>query len=145
MAIVCAEYYLNIYCGEDIAAADFPRYEMRAENLIAQYTGYGYERALAELTGKGLMKAAQRLTELYSNAICAQIEYFILNGISVASEGLSGASYTLGKISVSNGAAGGATGARSMICPAAVGYLERTGLLYRGIACASDHGGGWLI
>lgn len=124
MAIVTYEYYNNTYYGEPIAQAAFPRYELRAEELIASITrGADYD---------SLPSAFQTA---YKKAICAQVEYYVLQGINVATEGgNSGGSYTIGKISVGRGGSGSsaaASGGYSMIAPAARGYLEQTGLLSR--------------
>lgn len=125
MAIVTYEYYNNTYYGEPIAQAAFPRYELRAEELIASITrGADYD---------SLPSAFQTA---YKKAICAQVEYYVLQGINVATEGAStgDASYTIGKISVGRGGSGSsaaASGGYSMIAPAARGYLEQTGLLSR--------------
>lgn len=125
MAIVTYEYYNNTYYGEPIAQAAFPRYELRAEELIASIT-----------RGADFDSLPSAFQTAYKKAICAQVEYYVLQGINVATEGAStgDASYTIGKISVGRGGSGSsaaASGGYSMIAPAARGYLEQTGLLSR--------------
>lgn len=125
MAIVTYEYYNNTYYGEPIAKAAFPRYELRAEELIASIT-----------RGADHDSLPSAFQTAYKKAICAQVEYYVLQGINVATEGAStgDASYTIGKISVGRGGSGSsaaASGGYSMIAPAARGYLEQTGLLSR--------------
>ena len=136
MAIVTYQYYTNTYLGEPIAQTAFPRYEARAEDLIYSITrGAAYD---------ALPAAFQ---ELYKKAICAQVEYFVLNGISVATEGNSGGpSYTLGKISVGSGAAGSGkanSAGVTMIAPSVRALLEQTGLLSRHVDTIGDLGGWW--
>lgn len=135
-AIVTYQYYTNTYLGEPIAQTAFPRYEARAEDLIYSITrGAAYDTLPAAFQ------------ELYKKAICAQVEYFVLNGISVATEGNSGGpSYTLGKISVGSGAAGsGKTNSAgvTMIAPSVRALLEQTGLLSRHVDTIGDLGGWW--
>ena len=125
MAIVDYTYYTDTYLGEPIAETAFPRYEARAEDLIAQIT-----------RGADFDSLPSAFQTLYQKAICAQVEYFVLQGISVATEGANtgDTSYTIGKISVGRGGSGSsaaASGGYSMIAPAARGYLEQTGLLSR--------------
>lgn len=144
MAIVTIDYYNSTYYGEPVAAADFPRYDARAEAIIGQLTRGRYASFLAELTEKGLTTAAEQLTQNYKSAICAQIEYYQLNGIATASGGLADSSYTIGKISVSSGGGNSDnTGVYTMVCPAARMYLEQTGLLYGAVPVVSDTGRGW--
>lgn len=135
-AIVTYQYYTNTYLGEPIAQTAFPRYEARAEDLIYSITrGADFETLPAAFQ------------ELYKKAICAQIEYFVLNGISVATEGNSGGpSYTLGKISVGSGAAGSGkanSAGVTMIAPGVRALLEQTGLLSRHVDTVGDLGGWW--
>lgn len=119
MAIVSYEYYTTSYLGESVSEADFPRYDLRAESIIQNIT-------------KGATKHFEQMPEdiqdAVKNAICAQIEYFSLYGVDVAVSGRTGGGFTVGKVSVTNGAQV-KTGASSMVCPAALAYLEQTGLL----------------
>lgn len=119
MTIVSYEFYTTSYMGEPIPAEEFPRYDLRAENIIQQIT-HG--------ATKEFEKMPEAIQECVKNAICAQIEYFGLYGIDVAVSGRMGGGFTVGKVSVTNGAQV-KTGASSMVCPAAIAWLEQTGLL----------------
>lgn len=119
MAIVSYEYYTTSYMGEPISSEDFPRYDLRAESIIQQIT---------KGATKGFENFPEDIKEAIQNAICAQIEYFNIYGLDVAISGRTGGGFTVGKVSVTNGAQV-KTGASSIICPAAIGYLEQTGLL----------------
>ena len=122
MALVTIEYYQGTFLGEPIAAVDFPRYELRAEELIL---------GLIRSTEAEVATLSEALQTAVKKAICAQIEYFQEYGIGVAVYGKeAGGGFTVGKVSVNNGSStAAASGARSMIAPAAYVYLEQTGLL----------------
>lgn len=126
MALVTLEYYQDTFLGESIAEDDFPRYELRAEELILGLINKTEEEAEA------LEEDLPAWLTAIRKAICAQIEYFLEYGISVAVYGKeAGGGFTVGRVSVHEGSssAGAATGARSMIAPAVYVYLEQTGLL----------------
>ena len=124
MAIVSYEYYTNTYLGESVAQTDFPRYDSRAEMVIRNITKGATDR---------FNDMAQEVQEAVKNAICAQIEYFNIYGVEVAVTGRTGGSFTVGKVSVSNGNEV-KTGASSMVCPLALAFLEQTGLLNPAVA-----------
>ena len=120
MAIVTENYYKNTYLGEPIATADFPRAEARAERLITQITH-----------GRAANYAALPLfqQEAIQEAICAQIEYYAINGVEISISGKTADGWTVGKVRVDKGSGASATGAVSMVCPSAIAALEQTGLL----------------
>lgn len=122
MALVTIEYYQGTFLGEPIAAVDFPRYELRAEELIL---------GLIRSTEAKVATFNEELQTAVKKAICAQIEYFQEYGIGVAVYGKeAGGGFTVGKVSVNNGSStAAASGARSMIAPAVYVYLEQIGLL----------------
>lgn len=119
MAIVSYEYYTTEYLGESVKQADFPRYDKRAESIIRNIT-------------KGATDHFENMTPqtqtAIKDAICAQIDYFWEYGLEVAMTGNQGGGFTVGKVSVTNGA-GVKTGAPSTVCPLVIEYLEQTGLL----------------
>lgn len=140
MAIACYEYYMIEYCGEPIAEAAFPRYAARAEEAIFVIT-----------RGADFCALPDAIKDIYRKAVCAQIEYYALQGINVATEGKeggSGNSYTIGKISVSgqNGSSRQSEGPRAYmaIAPKARDLLEMTGLLGRHVQTVSDGVWGWM-
>lgn len=137
MAICCYEYYMIDYCGEPIAEAVFPRYAARAEEAIFVIT-----------RGADFCALPDAIKDIYRKAVCAQIEYYALQGIGVATEGgESGGSYTIGKITVSGGTSGSArkgSPAYLAIAPKARDLLEMTGLLGRHVQTVSDGVWGWM-
>lgn len=120
MAIVDYSYYSDTYLGEPIAVSDFPRAELRAERLISQIT---HGRAANYAALPAFQQSAIR------DAICAQVEYYALNGVDISISGETSSGWTVGKVRVDGGNKNKATGAVSMVCPSAFAALEQTGLL----------------
>lgn len=107
--------------GLSVATADFPQYEAWAERMISQITR-------GKVTETTFPQFPTLIQTAYQNAICAQISYFSVYGLDSAIAGLSSSGFTVGKVSV-NADARFPVGKQSMICPAAISYLEQTGLL----------------
>lgn len=120
MAIVNYTYYTTVYMGEAIAETDFPKAEKKAERLITQIT---HGRAADYDALPTVLQTAIK------DAICAQVEYYGLMGIDVSIAGEMSSGWTVGKVRVDGGNSNKATGAVSMVCPAAIAALEQTGLL----------------
>lgn len=120
MAIVNYAYYAETYMGETVAESDFPRLEARAERVVSQIT-HGRAANYAALPAV--------MQEAVKTGICAQIEYYAVMGEDVAITGEMSNGWTVGKVHVNGSARASATGAASMVCPAAIAALEQTGLL----------------
>lgn len=140
MALVTLEYYQDTFLGEPVAAADFPRFELRAQELIL---------GLIRQTEGQVAELSEALQTAVKKAICAQVEYFQEYGIGVAVYGKeAGGGFTVGKVSVNNsGSTAAASGARSMIAPAVYVYLEQTGLLNPAVDTAGmppQYWGWWM-
>ena len=131
MAVVSFEYYTNEYLGETIAESEFPRLELRSEDLVL---------GLINKTAEQVASFADAIQTAIKKAICAEIEYLNEYGTGVAVYGKeAGGGFTVGKVSVNNGSASaGASGAKSMIAPAVYVYLERTGLLNPSVDTAPE-------
>ena len=131
MGLVNLAYYTDVYLGEPIPETDFPRYELRAEDLILGLIGSGAARIATydEDTQTAVRKA-----------ICCQIEYLYEYGLGVAVYGKeAGGGFTVGKVSVNNGSVTkAAAGAASMIAPGVYVYLERTGLINPAVDTAPE-------
>ena len=71
----------------------------------------------------------------YKKAVCAEAEYIAnCGGTSDINEGNSAASFSLGKFSYSSGSSGGSSaGISDKASDLAVMYLDKAGLLYRGL------------
>lgn len=136
MPYVDAEYYLTTYYGNPVTpATDFPKYEARAEEVIDALTRYRVQQ-------QGLENLPSNLQTLVKNAVCAQISYFVEEGISTAISGQSTAGFTVGKVSVSGKDSKG-SGASSIVAPAAIMLLEQTGLMQAAVS-VFDNGWGWF-
>lgn len=121
MPYVTQDYYTGTYYGEAVPADQWDRYYARAAAAIDQITRYRVATAGLDSFPAAVQMAVQ-------TAVCAQIEYYVDNGIDTAQSGVSAKSYTLGRIHVSGGS-GNKTGSYTMISPAAFAALEQTGLL----------------
>lgn len=122
--VVTEEYYTQVYMGEAVDTAAFPRFEKRAEELVNVIT----KGAL-----KGFDSLHESTQESVKNAICAQIEFYSLQGIETAVIGAdTSQGFTVGKVTIQKGSGIGAkalTAAQSMTAPMCIAYLESTGLL----------------
>ena len=128
MAYVTLDYYKNTYYGDLVPDDQFDKYEAAAEGLINAAMRYKVDESNFD-TLKDVFKTAIK------NAICAQMEYYGSVGIEASSLGVSGTSFTVGKVSVNRDSNEAAKGAALMtLAPAAKLYLEQTGLLNRDVA-----------
>lgn len=144
MAIVTYAYYKDTYLGETIAQTDFPRAEARAERIIAQIT---HGRATAETFAA--LPAFQQAA--ITDAICAQIEFYALNGVDVSISGETANGWSVGEVHVNGSGSKAATGAASMVCASTIAALEQTGLMNPQVPTLGDppiapwpYPGGWF-
>jgi hypothetical protein len=117
------QFYTNTYLGEPINESDFVRYETRAAEAVDSMTRY-------VVAQKGLVAFDDFTQQQFKKAVAAQAEFYTLEGIEVATQGVSQASFTVGKVSVEGSTP---NGANTLICAKACQLLEPTGLLYRGV------------
>lgn len=135
-ACVDYEFYSTVYLGEEADSTSFPALCARAADVVGAMTRWVDVSTMPEW-----------VQTLYKKAVCAQVDYFALNGLdSVA--GSFDRGWTVGKVSVS-GKSGSdivKTGAMAEhVSPLAIMYLEQTGLMGRAVAVAPDFLiGGWL-
>lgn len=118
--IVTEEYYNNTYIGEAVETTAFPRFNKRAEELVNHIT-HGHL--------KDFENFSDELKTSVQNSICAQIEFYALNGIEVSIIGDSAQGFTVGKVSMQKDTTKGVKASQSMIAPMCFAYLECTGLL----------------
>lgn len=131
MGVVDYEYYSTVYVGMEADAASFPALCARACDVVGAFTRWIDPATLTEPT----------LT-LYKKAVCAQVDYFAVNGFESVSGG-GDRGFTVGKVSVSgkSGSDLKATGAmHDHMSPLVVMYLEQTGLLNPAVPVV----GGWI-
>ena len=124
-AIVDYTFYSTEYMGSDAQQASFPALCARAEDVVGAMTKWKVNSANIE-------ELPALVQTLYKKAICAQIDALAINGTdSVTIKGGANVGFTVGKVSVNNGAhitASSGTLADA-ISPMALAYLEQTGLM----------------
>lgn len=126
---ITPEYYEKEYQGAD-AGDELKRYIKRASDAVDQVTGYA-------LAGKDFDNLPDFIREQVMKATAAQVEYYVVLG---GSEEVTAGTHDVGQVrigsfSYSGSSRGGSSSQAGVgrISPTAIGYLELTGLLYRGI------------
>ena len=141
MAIVDLAYYTTAYHGTEASDCDFPILEARAEDVIGAMTHW-------KVTADTIASLPVMIQALVKKAICAQVDYFALNGLdSVA--GSADRGFSVGKVSVSGKSGSDMIQRGAMaehISPMARMYLEQSGLMNPQVATGPDMPliGGWL-
>lgn len=125
MAYIDFAYYSKQYMGEPVEEAEFPRYLLRAEEIIDSVTRF-------EIKRNGLDVFDEFTREQIKTATAAQVEFYAIKGLEVATDGELPESFTVGKVSVTNGSAGGG-GRSKAVAKKVITALEQTGLLGRGV------------
>ena len=126
MGVVDFTFYTNVYGGTDVDNTSFPALCARASDVIGAVTHWVDDATIAKLPAL--------LQTLYKKAICAQIDFFALNGTDVVNES-GNAGFTVGKVTVhgKSNASGGKM--VDSISPLAISYLEQTGLMNPQVPC----------
>ena len=117
---VCFEYYNDIYLGQEADMASFPALCARAEDIV---------NAMVRWQDPSTYTPFQMT--LYKKAICAQIDYFAVNGFDSVAGGTD-RGFTVGKVSVSGKSGGDLVHKGAMsgnLSPLVVMYLEQSGLM----------------
>jgi hypothetical protein len=128
-AIVDFEYYSTVYMGTEADEASFPALCARAGDVIG---------AMIRWKDPETMTAFQ-LT-LYKKAVCAQVDYFAVNGLDSVAGGTD-KGFTVGKVSVSGKSGSDVVKKGAMsgnISPMVLMYLEQSGLMAPQVATAPD-------
>ena len=121
-AIVDFCWYQSVYMGSEADAASFPALNAHASRVIGAMTRW-------QVTPENIEQFPSLVQTLYKLAICSQIDYLAINGVDSISGG-DDVGFSVGKVRVdgkSKSSAGGAMSAS--ISPAAISYLEQTGLM----------------
>ena len=128
-AIVDFNYYSQVYMGTEADQASFPALNAHASRVIASMTRWQVD----ETTIDGFPSFIQTL---YRLAVCSQIDFLSANGIESIYDGEDTVGFSVGKVRVDGkkASAGGAMSAS--ISPAAISYLEQSGLMYPGVPVA---------
>ena len=121
-AIVDFCWYQSVYMGTEADAASFPALNAHASRVIGSMTRW-------QVTPENIEQFPSLVQTLYKLAICSQIDFLAINGLDSISGG-DDVGFSVGKVRVdgkSKSSAGGAMSAS--ISPAAISYLEQTGLM----------------
>lgn len=132
-AIVDYSYYSTVYMGTEADQASFPALCARAEDVVGAMTRW-------QVNAENIGELPELVRTLYKKAICAQVDYFAVNGTESA-VGETGRGWTVGKVSVSGKSGSDVVrkGALSgSISPMALAYLEQTGLMNPQVPTAPD-------
>ena len=125
-AIVDFCYYQSVYMGTEADTASFPALNAHASRVIASMTRW-------QVTPENFSELPSFIQTLYKLAICSQIDALAINGIDSLNSGEE-VGFTVGKVRVDGKAKASAGGAMSAsISPAAISYLEQSGLMNPGV------------
>lgn len=130
-AIVDYTFYSTVYMGTEADEASFPALCARACDVVGAMTRWIDPATLEE-----------PVLTLYKKAVCAEVDYFAINGFESVSGG-NDRGFTVGKVSVSgkSGSELKHEGAmKGHLSPMVVMYLEQTGLLNPAVPVV----GGWV-
>ena len=121
-AIVDYSYYTTVYQGNEADNTSFPALNAHASRMIAAMTRW-------QVTEENFSELPTLTQTQYRLAICSQIDFLSLNGMESIND-TGGGGFTVGKVTVHGKASSGAGGAMSAnISPAAVMYIEQSGLM----------------
>lgn len=128
MAYITYEQYQALYGTPPVSGPEFQMYAATASDIIDSITQH-------RIVEGGLSALPALVQTLVQKAAAAQLLYLTQNGLEAVISGQTGQGFTVGKVSVDGGNAGGLTAAQLMVCPMAKAYLEQTGLMERSVPC----------
>lgn len=133
--IVDYTYYVDTYKGGEVDETSFPALCAHASRMIGAMARWQVD--------EGNIDSFPSLTQtLYRLAVCSQIDFLGMNGLEsvVGGSGLD-SGFTVGKVTVHGQGKTGNGGVMSAdISPAAVLYLEQSGLMYPGVPVGGQVG-----
>lgn len=122
-AIVDYTYYTRTYMGSEADQASFPALNAHASRVIANMTRW-------RVNEETIDQLPSLVQTLYRLSVCSQIDFLAINGVDSLTDGESSVGFTVGKVRVDGRAKTSTGGAMSAsISPAAISYLEQTGLM----------------
>lgn len=131
--IVDYEYYFNVYKGSEATETSFPALYARAADVIGAMTRW-------QAVEPGFYSLPTMQQTLVKKAICAQVDFFAVNGLDSVAGG-SDRGFTVGKVSVSGKSGSELVRRGAMaenISPLVLMYLEQTGLMAPQVATGPD-------
>ena len=129
MGVVDYTYYSTVYLGKEADQASFPALCARAEDVI---------NSMCRWRDPATFNTIQ--TVLYKKAICAEVDYFAVNGLDSTAGGTD-RGFTVGKVSVSGKSGSDLKSMGAMaehLSPLVMMYLEQSGLLNPQVETAPD-------
>ena len=121
-AIVDFSYYRDVYMGTEADQASFPALYAHASRMIGAMARW-------QVNEENFTEFPTLVQTMYKLAICSQVDFLSVNGIDSVNDTGSGG-FTVGKVTVHGNSSSGKAGAMSAyISPAAIMYLEQSGLL----------------
>ena len=121
-AIVDYTFYSTVYQGTEADQTSFPALCANASRMIAAMARW-------QVSEENFPELPALTQTQYRLAICSQIDFLSLNGMESIND-TGGGGFTVGKVTVHGKASNGAGGVMSAnISPAAVLYLEQSGLM----------------
>ena len=122
-AIVDFAYYTGTDMGSEADETSFPALNAHAARVIGSMTRWQVDESNFD-------QLPSFIQTLYKLAICSQIDFLSINGVESISGGEESVGFSVGKVRVDGKAKASAGGAMSAsISPAAISYLEQTGLM----------------
>ena len=132
-AIVDFDFYTAVYMGQEADAASFPALCARASDVVGAMTRW-------QVDCDNIANLHPRIQTLYKKAICAQVDYFAVNGLDSVAGG-NDRGWSVGKVSVSGKSVADTVRKGAMsdkISPMALMYLEQAGLMNPAVPVAPD-------
>ena len=127
--IVDYTYYYAVYMGREADESSFPALCARAEDVVG---------AMVKWRDPDTFSPFQMT--LYKKAICAQVDFFAVNGLDAVAGGTD-RGFTVGKVSISGKSGSDLVrkgGMADNLSPLVVMYLEQSGLMAPQVATAPD-------
>ena len=131
--IVDYEYYFTVYKGSEASEASFPSLYARAADVIGAMTRW-------QAVEPDIYSLHPTQQTLVKKAICAQVDYFAVNGLDSVAGG-NDRGFTVGKVSVSGKSGSDLVRCGAMaenVSPLVLMYLEQTGLMAPQVATGPD-------
>lgn len=132
-AFVDYDFYTAVYVGSEVDEASFPALCARAEDVVGAMTRWA-------VTETNIDALPELIRTLYRKAICAQVDFFAVNGTETATGDSTDGGWTVGKVSVTGKASAGTGAGRlaAAVSPLAISYLEQTGLMNPQVPTAQE-------
>ena len=120
--IVDWTYYSSVYMGTEATQASFPTLAAHAHRLIDAMSRW-------QVNEENFSSFPGIIQTMYKLAVCSQVDFLSIEGIDSMNSGDSGG-FTVGKVTVHGKSGTDKAGAMTaFISPAAVCYLEQSGLM----------------